>query len=52
MRSVGLDFTFLHRKGLDELTGLLESNPRFVFTIHRRKRGKNDTSSRGATVVT
>ncbi len=41
MRSVGLDFTFLHDKGLDDLTELLESNPRFVFAIHKRKRGKN-----------
>jgi len=41
MRSVSLDLTFLHGKGLDDLTELLESNPRFVFTIHKRKRGKS-----------
>lgn len=41
MRTLSLDLTFLHGKGLDDVTELLDSNPRFVFTIHKRKRGKN-----------
>lgn len=41
MRGVSFDLFFVFGKGLDDLNELLESNVRFVFKIHRRKRGKD-----------
>lgn len=41
MQGVSFDLFFVYGKGLDDLNALLESNVRFVFKIHRRKRGKD-----------
>ena len=40
MLTVSCDFVFVQGKGLDDLNERLRSNPRFVFRIHRRKRGR------------
>src|SRR5262249_45700001 len=40
MRTVSFDLVFLHGKGLDDLIDLLKANPRFVFQVVKRKRGR------------
>ncbi len=40
MRMVSCDLVFLQGKGLDDLNERLRGNPRFVFQIQKRKRGK------------
>jgi hypothetical protein len=40
MLSVDCDLVFVQGKGLDDLNDRLRDNPRFVFWIDKRKRGK------------
>ena len=40
MRVVNCDLVFVQGKGLDDLNELLKANPRFVFHITKRKRGR------------
>jgi hypothetical protein len=40
MRTVSCDLVFVQGKGLDDLNERLRANPRFVFRIEKRKRGK------------
>jgi hypothetical protein len=40
MRTVSCDLVFVQGKGLDDLNERLRGNPRFVFRIEKRKRGK------------
>ncbi len=39
MPRVNCDLVFVQKKGLEDLIDRLRANPRFVFQIHRRKRG-------------
>ena len=38
MRVVNCDLVFVQGKGLDDLIELLKANPRYVFTLEKRKR--------------
>ena len=40
MRVLHCDLAFVQGKGLDDLNDLLRGNPRYVFQIHERKRGR------------
>ncbi len=40
MRVVNCDLVFIQGKGLDDLIELLKANPRYVFTLEKRKRGR------------
>jgi hypothetical protein len=40
MRPVSCDLVFVQGKGLDDLNERLRANPRFVFRIEKRKRGR------------
>jgi len=40
MQPVDCDLVFVQGKGLDDLNDLLRTNPRYVFQIVKRKRGR------------
>ena len=40
MQVIDCDLVFVQGKGLDDLLDLLKTNPRFVFQMTRRKRGR------------
>ena len=44
MMKISFDLVFVHGKGLDNLIDLLKENPRFVFQVTKRKRGKEGFS--------
>ena len=40
MTVVNCELVFVQGKGMDDLNELLKANPRYVFFMHKRKRGK------------